>query len=239
MRQMFLKFFLAITFFALLSAVALKENEGVIGNGNVKKEIRSMASFKEVVINGSYNVLLRQGKEEKIKIQADENIINIIETRVSDGKLVIETKEPIELSSELTIEINLKEISSLEINGSERVICGSTLETKDFRVISSGSAEIELLINSQNLFLTLNGAESVKVKGKAQKVDALVTGAGNLDASKLSANSMKLFVAGAGHANVNVKNDLDVVVNGSSYVTYKGNPKIKKVISETGSFVKN
>lgn len=239
MKEMFLKFFLTITFFALLSAEIVKVNEGVKGNGNVKEEIRSMASFREVVINGSYNVLLKQGKEEKIKIKADDNIINLIETKVNDGKLIIETKEPIEESSELTIEIILKEISSIEINGSEKVACTSTIITKDLRVISSGSAEIELLVNSENLFLTMNGAESVKLKGKAQKVDALVTGAGNLDATKLLTNTMKLFVAGAGHANVNVKNDLDVVVNGSSYVTYKGNPKIKKVVSETGSFVKN
>ena len=76
----------------------------VKGNGNVKSEMREVSNFCTIKVGGAFKIILMQNDDYSLKITADENLIEIIKTKVKnkdhrvflDGIYVYEKKKGIE-----------------------------------------------------------------------------------------------------------------------------------------------
>jgi hypothetical protein len=63
-----------------------------------------------------------------------------------------------------------------------------------------------------------------------------MTGAGNIDTSKLIAEKAKVEISGAANVDVYASDQLDVTVSGVGSVNYSGSPKVvNKNVSGVGS----
>ena len=82
---------------SLTTACQFDINLGQVnGNGNVLTEERPVSeSFTAIRGSAGLDVFLEQGDEAKIVVEADENLLDIIETEIVEGKLKIGTKENI------------------------------------------------------------------------------------------------------------------------------------------------
>ncbi len=69
----------------------------VRGNGNVTTETRSTSDYEGVSFGGSFDVVLVKGKEGKITIKGEENLLKYIETEVKRGVLKIKVKKGVNL----------------------------------------------------------------------------------------------------------------------------------------------
>ena len=68
----------------------------VHGNGNVETEERMVTeNFSEVKGSAGLDVYLTEGSENKIVVEADENLLEIIETDITNGRLNLTTKQNI------------------------------------------------------------------------------------------------------------------------------------------------
>ena len=63
------------------------------GNGNVVTIERSTEDYDAISVSGWFDVILIDGKEGKLSIEGDENLLEHIKTEVKDGKLVIKVKK--------------------------------------------------------------------------------------------------------------------------------------------------
>jgi len=68
-------------------------NKKVKGNGVLLKEVREVPNYKEISIGGSFEVVLVSGKQGKIDIEAEENLMAYITTEVTDRVLKINFKK--------------------------------------------------------------------------------------------------------------------------------------------------
>ena len=64
----------------------------VRGSGDVVEVPRDMTGFSGVSLRGSGRLVVDQGETESVLIQAEDNIIPYLETRVEGSSLVIGTK---------------------------------------------------------------------------------------------------------------------------------------------------
>jgi hypothetical protein len=67
---------------------------GVSGNGSVSEENREITAVKRIEASGMFELTLVQG-EPSLKIIADENLHELIETNIDGDRLIISTKKNI------------------------------------------------------------------------------------------------------------------------------------------------
>ena len=110
----------------LLTSSCTYAYKGIKGNGNVVKQERDVSSFSGIEVGGAFRVYLTQGSSEKLVVEADENLLEVIETEVKGSTLKIRTTEDIRDSKELNIYITFKNLEEPDISGA----CQMTGENK-------------------------------------------------------------------------------------------------------------
>ncbi len=196
----------------------LMDNDCVEGQGSVITESRVLGDFHSIVNTVYADILITQGPVEDIIIEAQSNILDVLETDVVNQKLTIKSDPCIDISQAITIHITIPEIRNLTITGAGDVI-----------------AQNDLTLNEVNL--TLTGAGSFMLLGTASTLNITLTGAGNVSAFGLMADSCNVVITGAGNAEVFVINELDVTISGVGSVYYKGDPVINSSITGVGNIV--
>jgi len=64
-------------------------NQGISGNGNVIEESRDVSGFNGVHVSSGIDVYLTEGKDFELRVEADENLMEVILTELKDDMLVI------------------------------------------------------------------------------------------------------------------------------------------------------
>ena len=211
---------------------------GVRGNGNIVKEERSINAFDEVQISGAYTVYLIQGSKEKLVIEADENLMDLIITKVVDGKLKIYNREDFRNPQKLDIYLTFVEIDGLSASGAVEIEGKNKFVLNELSLEVSGAAEIFLDIELKELDAELSGASEFEIVGFAKEVDIEISGASELDASDFKVEEMQLEISGAADAKVFATEHLEINASGASSIKYRGNPSINQRVSGASSIRK-
>ena len=97
----------------------------ILGSGKIETQNRTVSEFDEIDISGGhFNVFLRQGSEEDLKIEADDNLLEVIESDVIGNTLTISNNQRMISKKGISPYITIRELSRLEISGA------STIKTK-------------------------------------------------------------------------------------------------------------
>lgn len=178
---------------------------GVCGSGNVVTEKRDLSGFNGVEVGGVFKVEIVAGKEYSVEVEADDNLVPLINTEVEGGVLRISTEKSISKQSSLKIRISAPDIETLDTSG----VSGITL---------SGVKNSALSIQS-------SGASKINVEGATGALTVDVSGASVVDAAGLQAENAKVDASGASRITVNASNEIDADLSGASKVRYAGDPK--------------
>jgi len=231
---------LAITFGILLGLITLASAgcnylEGISGNGNVVKETRNVSSFDGIKIGGAFKVFLSQGNTESVVIEADENLMSIIETDVRGGKLVVGTEENIRHSKKLNIYITVKTLKNIDVSGAVEMKSEGKLELENLDFQGSGASEITLNFTADHVEGDFSGASEIEFEGSAKSCRLDMSGASELKAEGFEVTAFDLVLSGAGDADIHVTGKLNARVSGAANVRYTGDPKVDSEISGAGS----
>src|SRR3990170_5909134 len=86
-------FILALMSMLAIFAVSCKWTVGFVrGSGNVVTEERDVSDFHKIHLSGIGNLIITQGEEESLTIEADDNIMPLISADVSGERLTISFK---------------------------------------------------------------------------------------------------------------------------------------------------
>ena len=85
---------LAIAFATTVcNAQSWGNNQKISGNGNLKSETRTTATYDEIKVSGFFDVDLIAGAEGKIEVNAEENLLQYIVIESENNILNIFTKK--------------------------------------------------------------------------------------------------------------------------------------------------
>ncbi|HEY5463671.1 MAG TPA: head GIN domain-containing protein [Hanamia sp.] len=219
---------LLIPFLLLVSTNLFAQSwQTIKGDGNVKKETRTVSSFTSLSSHGAIDVQIAYGNSNSISIEADENLLPYIETTVEGGILTIEPKNKINLKSRsrMIVYVSMTKINSLKLSGSGNINGdGSFGNDGKTEIAISGSGNIKLSAGSfQDLGLSLSGSGNIYLKGaSANDITASVSGSGNIDCSNISSNNVEAKISGSGNVKVNAQKSITAAITGSGNVFYKG-----------------
>lgn len=215
------------------------------GNGNVKKEARTVSDYTSLSSHGSVNVEITYGNSNSIEVEADENLLPYIETTVENGRLTVRSKKNVNLKSrsKMVVYVTMNTINSLQLSGSGNINGEGAFKNAGKTSIGvSGSGNINLKFDSfKDLDLAIAGSGNMDLKSNnaANNISAAISGSGNIDCSDVSSNDVDAKISGSGNIKVVASNGIDAKISGSGNVYYKGNASnISSKIAGSGKVIK-
>lgn len=200
------------------SLINFSFGSGIKGSGVAAIEARDITDFNSVDVGGVFQVEITAQKDFAVEVEADDNLLQYIETEVSGGTLSITSDKRLNPSSPIRIRISAPDIE---------------------RIKSSGASKVSLndLKNSE-LTVDTSGVSKVTLAGQTANLTVDVSGASHIDAENLAAENANIDASGASHVSVNVLNELRSDASGASKIRYTGSPKSVEKNTSGASSVK-
>ncbi|MBI4787139.1 MAG: DUF2807 domain-containing protein [Chloroflexi bacterium] len=211
----------------------------ITGSGQVRTEERAVSGFRAVSLSGAGLVTITQGDAESLTVEADDNLLPLIETLVQDGTLIIRVKREdwrytLVPTRPIKFDLHVKELAALEVSGAADVQANK-LKSDRFNLTISGAGNIKLdQLDAQELATTIGGAGNVEVAGSVVTQVANLSGLGNYRAAKLNSQNAQITVSGAGSATIRASETLHVSISGAGSVNYYGNPVVRRTVAGVG-----
>ncbi|MGI4803686.1 MAG: head GIN domain-containing protein [Janthinobacterium lividum] len=196
----------------------------------IETQNRNVSGFHGISSSGSFDIVLKQGNTEAVKVEADAEVINEIVTEVKGGTLEIHSKNTHNWGNfwnnrQIRIYVTAKNLNSIALSGSGDIRIEDQLNANDLELRLSGSGDFNGAINAKTVAVSISGSGDFKISGKAEESTVGISGSGDFNAGNLMTKSTAIRVSGSGDANVYASEKLDAVVNGSGDVHYGGHPK--------------
>ncbi|MDA7979066.1 MAG: DUF2807 domain-containing protein [Pirellulales bacterium] len=209
---------IATLILALVAAAGctVSTSSPIPGSGVLALQERELKEFDEIEIRCSATVVVKIGELQSVLVQTDDNLIDLVETRVSRDTLRIDCDENLAPVNDVTVTITVARLKDLTIRGSAEVTVTELFEPE--------------------FDLEIRGSGHVAIEGIAHQVEAKISGSGSLDLVKLIAQDVELSITGRGDAHVYAEEELDVRITGTGDVVYSGNPAhIERRITGSGN----
>lgn len=197
------------------------------GFGDVVEETRDVSGFYAISNASSFDVYVSQADTFSVLVEAQENLLPIIETNLSGGTLIIKIREfsCIKSSSVVEVFVTMPEIEELHLSGSGRIICPD-LEGEEVELELNGSGRLIVdTVFCDDLYLINSGSGQFDSKS----LDVLfasvkVSGSGSLDFGDLMANDIQVKLSSSGNISGAVHGIAvaDVQLSGSGWIDIMG-----------------
>lgn len=213
----------------LTSCVQSQWFNAVKGNGNVINETRKVGNYDKISVSGSFDITLVAGKEGKIAIKIEDNLLEHLVTEVENGKLRIKWEKGINVRTRegIYITVPFKEIEAVTLSGSGDIVSEDTIKADEFYTSISGSGDIILPVEAKTIISKITGSGDITINGHTNDLKTSVTGSGDFHGYKLKAKNTTASVTGSGDIAINVSKELKARVTGSGDIDYMGNPEVQ------------
>ena len=225
----------------MASMIVFTSCEKVVGEGMLVSETRTTAPFNGIESEISGNVIYTQGNDYKVELTAQQNILNVMETPVLSGQLVVRFKNNVRVKSheQITIKVTAPTITGIGLSGSGNVSVLSPLTGGNFSFRLSGSGDMSLpTITCNNLETNISGSGSITIAGGTATTENFkISGSGDIDARNVLAKIVSTTTSGSGTLRLAASEKLDVKISGSGSVYYWGTPIVSTDISGSGRVI--
>lgn len=193
------------------------------GSGNEVTKIRQVEPFTFVETSGSIKLVLKQGSQE-VRIVADDNIMDEIETRVKGQSLIIEMDRDVCNNRPVTVYLSAQSYEGVSASGAVEIMSDGLLQVKDFEMELSGSSKVNLNLNASKVTTRSSGSSEIALKGQASNHEVDLSGSSSVKALNFVVGKYRIESSGASESKINVLSELHVKSSGSSDIEYRGNP---------------
>ncbi|GAB2949228.1 head GIN domain-containing protein [Hymenobacter coalescens] len=208
----------------------------VRGTGPTQTEKRAVANFNRVELKIDAEVILTQGPQREVHIEAQRNILDVLETELSGDELQIEYGHARVVGHDpIKVYITTPSLSEVEVSGSGKMRTATPWSAASFRVAVSGSGEADINVTAvDGLRTNVSGSGEVKLGGTAASNTINISGSGKVSAYDLSTQDTYASISGSGKAYVRAARTLSAEISGSGTVYYRGTPTVTTRISGSG-----
>jgi len=207
------------------------------GQGPIVSRELQLPSFHSLKLSGSDKVIVRQGNRQEVRVEGQQNIIDLVRLEVTQGEWHIRTRGCVRRHERMVYYITVPEIQSLSLEGSGEIIGEDTFISPQIKFEVTGSGSITAAVEAQAVEVEVTGSGHLIAVGKSNLVDIEIAGSGECDAYALDAKEVEVDVEGSGKAYVHALDLLKVDIKGSGNVYYRGNPVIHSSISGSGKLI--
>jgi hypothetical protein len=202
-------------------------------------ETRTPGTFKGIESGGSWDVYITIGNKDEVRLESNGFDLNKVITEVTGNTLKIKLEKGNYKNVNFTAYVTVRELESIGVSGSGKMIVESNIDSKKFSIGQSGSGDIQMkMLNTGGLGVGMSGSGKVSIAGgSAEAANIGQSGSGSFEALELVAGDVKIGKSGSGSTAIGVNGNLTVGSSGSGNIYYKGNPTSQKISSSGSSKV--
>lgn len=168
----------------------------------VTKQIK-VSDFDQIAVSGSLDVTYtQQSGKPKVEIYTSDNIVDLLDIYVKNGKLNLGFKKNVKVSyNKLEIRVTSEDLNAVNVAGSGDFKFTNGLKTDQLKMNVAGSGDITAsnIQCSQGFTANVAGSGDIECKQlKAADMDISVAGSGDLKIENALVTSANASVAGSG-----------------------------------------
>lgn len=210
----------------LLASCHFNINTGIDGNGNVLTESRDLNTpFSSIKASDGLAVYLTQGNEEKVTIQADENLHDLIKVEVEGSELKIYSKENIGRAEIKKVMVTYKTIDKITSTSGSDIYVTNIINADNLELRSSSGSDMELEVIANTLNCKSSSGSEIEISGKAEKLYAEASSGSEIDAPNLSIINGQAKATSGADITINVSQELMATAASGGNITYMGSPE--------------
>lgn len=209
-----------------------KENdkERIEGSGNVITKNFTVKSFDELTASGVFNLQLSQGDKEQVKIEAEDNLMDLFIVGNEGSSLTIRMKKDVSIDTrkKMTVYVTFKSLKNMSLSMVGGTSSDDKLKFSDLKLKNQSVGSVNLNMTLQTLHLENESVGSLKLSGSADNAVIKSNGVGSVQAGDFIVQKMEIDNNGVGSATVNAEKELKVSDSFLGKVNNKGNATVKK-----------
>ena len=209
----------SILFAVLLFSSCSKDR--VSANGDVITQSRELSGFNSIQSSGANPVYIKYGPEFKVEVKGSSNLMAYYKTEVRGNTLHAGFKRANVEKDDIRLYLTLPYLKDINLSGS-----GNTEISGNFPV-------------QESLEVRVSGSANVKAEDSfsSRNIQVSISGSGDVDLSRVSAESADVKISGSGDVRLAVSDYLKVGISGSGNVYYTGNPQTDTKVSGSGQII--
>ncbi len=217
----------AFLVFGSTSCIMGDWGDWVSGNGNVVEETRDISGFTGVLISSGIDVFLSEGDNFEVRVEADENLLEVIETRLSGRMLEVGTERVnIRNAKSKKVYVTLPELSSLKISSAGDCEGQTLFHCDDLELGISSAGDLTLEVEARQIDLGISSSGDARLAGKTDVFNVSLSSAGNLHAFDLVAGIVKVDVSSAGDARVHATDEISMSASSAGSIYHMGDARV-------------
>ncbi len=237
----FTKSFIVTLIAILFASCNTNFKSGLKGTGNVQTEKRNIgAPFTKIEVSRGLQVILEQDETVSVEVEADQNLLSHIITKVEKETLIITSDENIFSSKAEIIRVKMPSITAISTTSGSNLSTNKIIKGTNLSVSSTSGSKIEASIEYNSTSVESTSGSSISITGKSLKLTTNASSGSSIQAKKLLANEVSANASSGSSTSINPLVSLKAVASSGSSINYATEPKsINKDESSGGSISKN
>ena len=175
---------------------------GIKGSNNVVSEERDISSnFETIKVQQGINLYLTQGNSTDLKVEADDNIIDILITEVKNDELKIYFDKNVYKAKARNVYLTTSDISKIRTSSGAHVKSENTIQTNTLNLDSSSGSSINIYVNADEITSESSSGSSIQIFGKTNIFSANSSSGSSI---KVTVNANEISSSSSSGANINV-----------------------------------
>ncbi len=218
------------------------DRETIRASGEVTSREISFSDYSGLKVANAFNVYVTfSDTEERIRIDANENIQDRIIVQKDGNDLVIKLQKYTNVKGNATLNayITTKRLSKIDISGATDLTLENEWVAEDAKIELSGASDFSGEVTAERLILDMVGASTANIYGSVNALNANLSGSSNVQDYDLVVGRLNIEMSGASEAFLSVYEAIDIRASGASLLSYKGNATVNNKRLSGASEIKN
>ncbi len=210
----------------------------VNGNRNVITEKRKTSdNFNAIKVSTGIDLYITQGNKNKITVEADENLHDIIITEVVDGVLKIYAEKNIWKAKARKVHVTIKELNELKATSGSDVYTKDIIKTDEISITATSGADIRISVDATSVETSSTSGSDIKISGTTINHASSATSGASIDAYDLESKNVIAKASSGADINIYASEKLEAKATSGGDIDFKGNPKQVNKKSSSGGDV--
>ena len=209
------------------------------GSGDLVKATRSVQPFTTVSASGGVEVEITRGSSQQVIVEADDNVIDDVETKVINGQLKISMEDGIDYDNvHVKIFITAREITKISSAASADVKVAGVLESRNkIELKASSGSSIKAQVDAPQADADASSGAEIDVTGKTRTFKVQASSGAAIEAFDLLSEDTFAEASSGGKVDVHASVKLDAKASSGGSVSYRG-PAVTVTKESSGGSIK-
>jgi len=218
----------------LFSACNVDLFNKVKGDRNViTQERKTSDAFSEIKVRTGLDLYIEQGPKNKVTVEADKNLHDIIITEVEDGVLKIYSEKNIWRAKAKKVSVTIKDLTFLKATSGSNVAGKGTIKGNEIAITASSGASVRIAVAAKSVVTKSSSGAQIRMEGTTEEHTSSASSGSSIDAYQLISKSAIVKVSSGAAVDLYASEKIDAKATSGGSIHFKGTPQsvVKKEAS--------